>query len=127
MRGKAGRFDRLPLLVDAGEALVAYVTGGRPHAACRHLILTSYAPPRGIHPSSITSIVYRACRRAGLAPVGGHRLRHALASEMLRRGGDLVEISQVLRHHDLASTAVYAKVDRSALRTVAQPWPAAGR
>jgi integrase/recombinase XerD len=72
-------------------------------------------------------VVYRACRRAGLPPVGGHRLRHALASEMLRQGSDLVEISQVLRHHDLATTSVYAKVDRAALRTVARPWPEAGR
>ena len=61
--------------------------------------------------------------RAGLPPVGGHRLRHALASEMLRQGSDLVEISQVLRHRDLATTSVYAKVDRSALRAVARPWP----
>lgn len=40
--------------------------------------------------------------RAGLALVGGHHLRHALATELLRQGGDLVEISQVLRHRDLA-------------------------
>jgi site-specific recombinase XerD len=46
---------------------------------------------------------------------------------MLRQGGDLVEIGQVLRHRDLASTSVYAKLDRVALRSVAQPWPGAVR
>ncbi len=42
---------------------------------------------------------------------------------MLRQGATLVEISQVLRHSDLATTAVYAKVDLARLRQVAQPWP----
>jgi site-specific recombinase XerD len=126
VRGKARRQDRLPLPVEVGEALVDYLRDGRPRCACRRLILTLYAPPRPIHPSSITSIVYRACRRGGLARVGGHRLRHALATEMLRQGGDLLEIAQVLRQSDIATTAGYAKVDRVALRTVARPWPGAG-
>ena len=34
-----------------------------------------------------------------------------------------LDISQVLRHRDLATTQVYAKVDLAALRSVAQPWP----
>jgi site-specific recombinase XerD len=127
VRGKARCQDRLPLTVEAGEAIAGYLSDGRPRSRCPRVILTLYAPYRGIHPSSITRVVYRACRRAGLAPVGGHRLRHALASEMLRQGSDLVEISQVLRHRDLATTSVYAKVDRSALRRVARPWPGAGR
>jgi integrase/recombinase XerD len=127
VRGKARRRDRLPLSVEVGEALVAYLKDGRPRCECPQLILTLYAPPRPIHPSSITGVVYRACRRARLARVGGHRLRHALATEMLRQGGNLVEISQVLRQSDLGTTAGYAKVDRTALRTVAQPWPGAGR
>jgi integrase/recombinase XerD len=127
VRGKARCLDRLPLTVEAGEALAGYLRDGRPRSRCPRVILTLYAPYRGIHPSSITRVVYRACRRAGLPPVGGHRLRHALASEMLRQGSDLVEISQVLRHRDLATTSVYAKVDRVALRTVARPWPGAGR
>jgi site-specific recombinase XerD len=127
VRGKARRTDRLPLLAEAGEALVAYLTGGRPRSECPQLILTLYAPPRPIHPSSITSVVYRACRRAGLARAGGHRLRHALATEMLRRGGDLTEIAQVLRQSDLGTTSGYAKIDRAALRTVSRPWPEVAR
>ncbi|MHB8671024.1 MAG: tyrosine-type recombinase/integrase [Acidimicrobiales bacterium] len=123
VRGKARRKDRLPLLVEVGEALVDYLRDGRPSCSFRHLIVTLYAPPRPIHPASITNIVYRACRTAGLPRVGGHRLRHALATEMLRQGGDLLEIAQVLRQSDLGTTAGYAKVDRAALRSVANPWP----
>ncbi|MEH1130794.1 site-specific integrase [Micromonospora sp. CPCC 206061] len=127
VRGKARRDERLPLTVEAGEAIAAYLRHGRPASRCPKVFLTCYAPFRGIHPRSITRVVYRACRRAGLEPVGGHRLRHALATQMLRQGGDLVEISQVLRHRDLATTSVYAKLDRTALRTVARPWPGTER
>lgn len=125
VQGKARRPDRLPLPDEVGEVIVEYLRGGRPACACRRLIVTLYAPWRAIHPSSITNIVYRACRRSGLARVGGHRLRHALATEMLRQGGDLLEIAQVLRQSDLGTTAGYAKVDRAALRSVARPWPGA--
>jgi integrase/recombinase XerD len=127
VRGKARRVDRLPLPVEVGEALVAYLREGRPACGCRQLFVTVYAPYRPINSNSITDLVYRACRRAGLARVGGHRLRHALATQMLRRGGDLIEIAQVLRHSDLGTTSGYAKVDRAALRIVAQPWPGARR
>ena len=59
------------------------------------------------------SATWRAGRAIGLGVprVGAHRLRHALATELLRRGATLVEVGQILRHRDLATTAVYAKVD----------------
>lgn len=123
VRGKARRSDRLPLPTEVGEAVTDYLREGRPSCASRTLVLTLYAPFRPIHPSSITSVVYKCCRHAGLPEVGGHRLRHTLATEMLRQGGDLLEIAQVLRQSDLGTTAGYAKVDRAALRTVARPWP----
>lgn len=68
-------------------------------------------------------MVYAACDRAGLAKVGGHRLRHTLASDVLRSGGTLVEAGQILRHAVVGTTAIYAKVDFSALAPLAQPWP----
>jgi len=80
-----------------------------------------------MHPHTISGIVRYACVRAHVAPVGVHRLRHTLASELLRQGAALPEISQVLRHRNLNSTTIYAKVDRVALRCVARPWPGVER
>ena len=102
---------------------MAYLRDGRPRTECRSLFITRRAPLRGIRRFTVSHVVHRACERIGTPPVGPHRLRHALASEMLRQGATLPEIGQVLRHRDLATTAVYAKVDRIALRSVVQPWP----
>lgn len=123
VRGKARRQDRLPLPTEVGEALVEYLRDARPPASFRQVVLTLYAPVHPIRPSTLTTVVYKACEHAGLARVGGHRLRHALATEMLRQGGDLLEIAQILRQSDLGTTAGYAKVDRNALRSIARPWP----
>jgi integrase/recombinase XerD len=72
-------------------------------------------------------VVRDGCRRAGIEPVAAHRLRHALASEVLREGASLIDIAQVLRHKHLQSTAIYAKVDLGRLRQAAQPWPGVRR
>lgn len=128
VRGKARRDDRLPLPVDVGDALAAYLRDGRPAAACRAVFLTRYAPVRAMAPVTVSKVVVSASRRAGLhETVAAHRLRHTLASEMLRHGAALAEISQVLRHRDLATTAIYAKVDHVALRGLAVSWPAVRR
>jgi site-specific recombinase XerD len=127
VRGKARRREHLPLPTDVGEALVAYLTHARPVTALRVVFLTTKAPVRPIRPDLVSDTTRRACDRAGLPRVGAHRLRHALATQLLRRGATLVEVSQVLRHRDLATTAIYAKVDLDTLRTVAQPWPGAVR
>jgi site-specific recombinase XerD len=42
---------------------------------------------------------------------------------MLRRGASLAEIGEVLGHRHPQTTAIYAKVDLKALRTLALPWP----
>jgi site-specific recombinase XerD len=127
IRGKGRRQDRLPLPTQVGQALVAYLSDGRRSEGVRHLFLTCRAPRAPIRADLVGDVVERACTRAGLPTVGPHRLRHALAAELLRRGAGLVAISQVLRHQDLTTTALYAKVDLGALRQVAQPWPGAAR
>ncbi|WP_434612234.1 tyrosine-type recombinase/integrase [Arthrobacter sp. A5] len=127
VRGKARRQDRMPLLAGVGEALVAYLSCGRNPADAVHVFLTCRAPRGPIRADLVGDVIERACKRAGLPKFGPHRLRHALAGEMLKQGAGLTTISQVLRHQDLATTALYAKVDFDSLRQVAQPWPGTAR
>jgi site-specific recombinase XerD len=54
-------------------------------------------------------------------------LRHSLATRLLRGGASLTQIGQILRHQLLQTTEIYAKVDRAALRKLAQPWPGGAR
>jgi integrase/recombinase XerD len=125
VRGKGGRHDVLPLPVDVGEAVVSYLRR-RPRCECRELFLRVTAPRQGLNRSTIGWVVRAACDRAGLARCGAHRLRHTAATEMLRQGASLGEIGQVLRHREQKTTAIYAKVDRTALGELVRPWPSRG-
>jgi len=123
VRGKGRREERLPLPVDVGEAVVGYLRRGRPRAGDRVLFRRACAPLGPLGVSGVKWVVRRACDRAGLARVGPHRLRHTAATQMLRAGGGLAEVAQVLRHRSLSTTAIYAKVDRATLAGLALPWP----
>jgi site-specific recombinase XerD len=125
--GKGSRTERLPLPAPAGEALAAWLTGGRPQCESRAVFVTMRQPYRPLTPEAVRQVMARACERAGLERRGTHRFRHALATEMLRTGASLPEIGQVLRHRSQLSTSIYAKVDQDSLRPLARPWPGEGR
>jgi site-specific recombinase XerD len=122
IRGKGNRHELLPLPADVGDALVSYLRR-RQRCECRAMFLTVLAPIGALRPTAVGFVVHDACVRAGIAPFGPHRLRHTAATGMLRAGASLEEIAEVLRHRQLKATAIYAKVDRTALRALCQPWP----
>ncbi|HEU0174518.1 MAG TPA: tyrosine-type recombinase/integrase, partial [Blastocatellia bacterium] len=74
---------------------------------------------------AVSSLVRHALRRAGIDSPreGAHLFRHTLATRMLNQGASLAEIGQLLRHQSPQTTAIYAKVDLTSLRTLALPWP----
>lgn len=128
MHGKGGHVGRLPLPIDVGQALVAYLKAGRPTDALdRHVFVRGRAPHCGLTRVGVTEVVKSAAHRAGLGTIYAHRLRHSVATSMLAAGAPLLEIGQVLRHRSQLSTATYAKVDRDRLRALARPWPAGAR
>ncbi|MCP4752142.1 MAG: tyrosine-type recombinase/integrase [Proteobacteria bacterium] len=125
IRGKGPHMDRFPLPHDVGTALATYLQG-RPMCSTRRIFVRIRAPHEGFSSSvAVCSLVQRALSRANLHPThkGAHLLRHSLAKKMLDRGASLVEIGEVLRHRLVSTTEIYAKVDMSALQSLAQPWP----
>jgi integrase/recombinase XerD len=127
VRGKARRRDRMPLPVDVGEALAGYIQRGRPCVDSQCLFWRVTAPIGPLTSDAVSEIVRHACRRCGLPVVGAHALRHTAATETLRAGGSLAEIGQLLRQQTAFTTAIYARVDRTALAELARPWPETGR
>ena len=126
VRSKGGWRDPLPVPVDVGEALAAYLSARGRDERFRHVFLRVRAPWGPLTPTAVRAVVRRGCARVGLPDLCTHRLRHAVAGDLLAQGAGLVEIGQLLRHHELATTAIYARVDTAALASVAQPWPGSG-
>jgi site-specific recombinase XerD len=124
VRGKGGQ-DRLPLPADVGKAIVEYLRRDRPRCVLREVFIGAYAPRRRLGVGAVSAIVTRTIRRAGVrTPTrGAHLLRHSLATHVLRHGGSLDEIGELLRHGSPQTTLLYAKVDVSALRGVSPAWP----
>ena len=130
IQGKGGTSVPLPLAPDVGEALAAYLRNDRPRCSTRRVFIRQRAPIVGLgNSSTISALVMRALKHAGVESVhkGAHVLRHSLATSLLRQGGSLDEIGELLRHRSPNTTAIYAKVDVTALHTLALPWPGCGR
>jgi site-specific recombinase XerD len=127
VRGKGARHNRLPLPPDVGQALADYIRFDR-IATSRVLFVTARAPHLPFKNAQVLNgILKSAFARTGLKPpapyVGAYVLRHSLATNLVRRGASLDEISDTLRHRSRASTLLYAKLDIDGLRSIALPWP----
>lgn len=128
IHGKGGCTDRLPLPVDVGAAVVDCLRHGRPRTGARTVFVRAVAPFTTLEPVSLSCIVARAARRAGLGTMQAHRLGHTAATETLNAGASLHEVAQLMRHASVATTVIYAKTDQTRLAQIARPRPGtAGR
>jgi site-specific recombinase XerD len=123
--GKSRQSAWLPLPQDAGDAVLHYLTAARPRAPTDRVFLIMRAPYTPILSRQITATAERTLRRSGIsAPsLGAHIFRHSAATVWLRQGLSLQSIGAILRHCDVDTTAIYAKVDVGLLRQIALPWP----
>ena len=120
-RPKSGQTHHYPLSRGVGQAIVRYVTEVRPRRPERALFLTMTAPIRPLGRGVIYGVVRTRLDRIGVTGKrrGPHALRHAAAQYLLDHGLSFKEIGDYLGHRSISSTAVYAKVQLSALREVA--------
>jgi integrase/recombinase XerD len=129
VRGKGNRTDQVPLPADVGGPLARYLRDGRPAGTGHRQVFLALDAPHGpLAGPAVTSVAGRALRDAGISGEGAaHLLRHTAACGVLAAGGGLAEAGQLLRHAGPQVTAVYARSDITALRSIARPWPEGAR
>ncbi len=124
VKNKSRRVDVLPLPQATGNAIATYLRSERPQSANRRVFVRHVAPiDQPIGPDVVRRAVREAYLRCGLPYTRVHILRHSLARRLLETGGTLKEVADVLRHRELDTALIYAKVDTARLSAVALPWP----
>jgi len=123
---KRGKRSLLPLTESVGEALLDYLSHGRPPVPFPEVFMTALAPFHPLRSSAVLSAVARRwIKHAGVVAecTGTHTFRHCFAGRMVNRGHSLKAIADILGHKLLATTFIYTKVDFRNLEQVAMEWP----
>lgn len=112
---KTGKYVTLPLLADVGNALVDYISNGRPKDERKVIFLSHICPRRTLSSCAVSNIVSTAIVKAGIEirgrRIGAHSLRHSLAYNMLSTGASIGTISGALGHSSVESTMFYMGID----------------
>jgi len=118
-RRKGGPIQQFPIQHEVGESIIRYLRIARPQCTCRNLFVTLRPPYRPL--GTLYPVIHKRMKRLGIESVnfGPHSLRHACATELLRKGTALKDIASFLGHRNIESVSVYAKYDTRMLRAVA--------
>ncbi len=131
VRGKGGKDRHVPLTRAAADAIVAYLSNGRPTLLATQPTASGIYPakattrlfvsPRGgeLYRATLDKIVHRWATHARIKKrVTAHVFRHSVATQLLKRGADIRHIQVLLGHASLATTERYTRVEISDLQTV---------
>jgi len=120
-RPKASRVQTYPLSRVVGDAILRYLREVRPRSSYREVFLRLLAPIQPLQRAALWWVVSHRLRALGvtLHHKGPHALRHACATHLLEEGFTLKQIGDHLGHRRADTTRIYAKVDLTGLRQVA--------
>lgn len=114
------RNDRyVPLHPQLITLLADWTATNLEHIRVHRRLVADHRGPLNRH--SISRIMHRVGRAAGVAGVHPHRLRHTLATQAINRGMRLEAIAALLGHKKMEMTLIYARI---ANRVVADEYAA---
>ena len=120
-RSKQRRTQDYPLVSSVGEAIIQYLQHARPRCSHRELFVTLKAPFRPLSSGAMYHIVSSRVEALAIRVPrrGPHCLRHGCAGHLVAAGLSLKEIGDHLGHRSAYATRIYAKVNLTGLREVA--------
>jgi site-specific recombinase XerD len=120
-RAKRGGTQQYPIQFEVGEAILRYLEHARPRTTSRHLFVGTIRPFASIAEGSMWQIVASRMKQAAVTSnhIGPHALRHACATQLLRKGVSILDIADFLGHRSTKCVQVYARHDTCRLQKIA--------
>ena len=120
-QGKGGDSRLVPIGMRATNWIDKYLLEVRPLFNPRdqypHLFISKTGG--SLTPSSISEIVRRYKKEAGIEKQGGaHLFRHTAATLMMENGADMLSVQAFLGHKKLQTTEIYTRVSKEKLKEV---------
>jgi integrase/recombinase XerD len=121
VRGKGDKERLVPMGEWAGEALQAYMNGGRERLLRQQRVSQVFLNHRGRKLSrqgvwkTLKGYALQAGIQQNLTP---HMLRHSFATHLLQNGADLRSLQAMLGHADISTTQIYTHVARERLKSI---------
>jgi integrase/recombinase XerD len=116
--GKGSKERVVPLGGQARDAVMTYLTAGRPRLVKPKTGSELFISERGsaISRKMVWVVVKKNAKRAGIEKsVKPHLLRHSFATHLLGGGADLRAIQEMLGHASIGTTQIYTAVESSRL------------
>ena len=113
---KTGSFIKLPMPVDAGNAIFRYIMQGRPDSSSGFVFINHKTPYDRLH----RSVCREALRRALPGILSGfHATRRTFATRMLVNNVEAGRIAETLGHADNSNVMKYLSTDSDKMRLCA--------
>lgn len=117
--GKGDKERVVPVGEQAEAWLTRYLEEGRPQLlAGRHEVVFVNQRGAPLSRQGFWKIIKGHGKRAGLAEVSPHVLRHSFATHLLEHGADLRAVQLMLGHSDISTTQIYTHIHAQRLRSL---------
>lgn len=119
-KNKSNKIRHVPLSLGAIDTLTQVRAHNMFDENCEYI----FANPKTLKPFTSFFVSWDAARkRAGLADLRVHDLRHSFASFLVNAGRSLYEVQELLGHADIKTTSRYAHLSRERLNAAVECVP----
>ena len=80
------------------------------------LFVSNRKPYERLEVSAIQRMLRELGKKTGIEKVNPHRFRRTLATNLLRKGMTIEEVSQILGHEKLDTTMVYCNINQDTVK-----------
>ena len=120
IHGKGDKIRVVPIKDELRDALISRSERGNPHLIENHRARRTGRP--GVKPATICKLFAEIAIRAGLDGQyrqRAHDCRRSVATNLIRKTGDLESVREWLGHADVATTVLYTKCSPERLKEMA--------